>query len=599
MAEAGLPRKSLLDDGLKGPAGAVSEPTPQGGGLQATGWLEPLLQGWRPYLLLIALCALVYLPGQASLPVTDRDEARFAQATRQMVASGDYIVVRFQGELRAKKPAGIYWLQAAVVRLFSNPRSTAMWPYRVPSLLAGLAAVLLTFRFGSTLLGRRAALYAAVGLATSFALAAEAHLATTDAALLAFTTLAQGSLGLIYLRARGGPAAPRWAVPAFWVGSAAAILIKGPVATAITALTLITLCVADRQMRWLRSLRPVTGLALAVLLVAPWMVAVTYQTHGVFLSRAVGEDLLPKLAGGQEGHGAPPGLHTLLAVLTLWPASLFLWPALARGWRERLTPGVRLLLAWAVPSWVMFELVPTKLPHYTLPLFPALTLLIGAWLVNPKPDTHQGLATWAGRAWAGLWAVAGAALAFVSLKLPVSYGSGFSAWALPAAVAALASLAIAAVSARQRAYLTGFLALAAAGGLTEIGLLVGVAPQAAGLWVSQRAAQTLHQEVPGAPVAVVGYAEPSMVFENGTATQLMSASEAAAWVRRDPSRVALVEEHELKAFTADLPASAAFKDRALIAGLDYSNGHTVRLHLLARATPLASGAAMGSAPSPR
>src|SRR5258708_505866 len=91
------------------------------------------LVGWRPSALLAALCLLLYLPGIASIPPLDRDEARFAQATRQMLETGDFLRIRFQDQARNKKPAGIYWLQAAAVAVFSTPASTAIWPYRLPT----------------------------------------------------------------------------------------------------------------------------------------------------------------------------------------------------------------------------------------------------------------------------------------------------------------------------------------------------------------------------------------------------------------------------------------------------------------------------------
>jgi len=79
------------------------------------------LSGWRPYALLAALCFALYLPGIAAIPPLDRDEARFAQASRQMLETGDFLRIRFQDEARNKKPAGIYWLQAASVAAFSTP----------------------------------------------------------------------------------------------------------------------------------------------------------------------------------------------------------------------------------------------------------------------------------------------------------------------------------------------------------------------------------------------------------------------------------------------------------------------------------------------
>src|SRR5438034_2741472 len=102
----------------------------------AGGWFL----GVRPYLVLAGLCLLLYLPGIAAIPPLDRDEARFAQATRQMLETGDFLRIRFQDEARNKKPAGIHWLQAAAVSAFSQPASTAIWPYRLPSVAGALIA---------------------------------------------------------------------------------------------------------------------------------------------------------------------------------------------------------------------------------------------------------------------------------------------------------------------------------------------------------------------------------------------------------------------------------------------------------------------------
>src|ERR1700681_836354 len=121
-----------------------------------------------PYVLLVGLCLLLYLPGISAIPPLDRDEARFAQATRQMLETGDFLRIRFQDEARNKKPAGIYWLQAAAVAAFSTAESNAIWPYRLPSLLGAMTAVLLTFALGSALVGRASALIGAALLASSF-----------------------------------------------------------------------------------------------------------------------------------------------------------------------------------------------------------------------------------------------------------------------------------------------------------------------------------------------------------------------------------------------------------------------------------------------
>ena len=135
----------------------------------------------RSPLLLILLCLALFLPGFFSLPPVDRDEARFAQASRQMLETHDFVDIRFQNEGRHKKPVGIYWLQAASAALFGADR---IWAYRLPSLLGAIAAVLLTFALGSRLFAPPIGFAAAALLACSLLLNVEARQAKTDAMLL-------------------------------------------------------------------------------------------------------------------------------------------------------------------------------------------------------------------------------------------------------------------------------------------------------------------------------------------------------------------------------------------------------------------------------
>jgi 4-amino-4-deoxy-L-arabinose transferase-like glycosyltransferase len=336
-----------------------------------TNWLA----GARPYAVLSALCLLLYLPGIAAIPPLDRDEARFAQATRQMLETGDFLRIRFQNEARNRKPAGIYWLQAAAVAALSTADSTAIWPYRLPSVAGATASVLALFAFAAALFRadpaiagpRRAAFTAALLLATALGLVAEAHIAKTDAVLLAATVAGQSLLGLAYLRARRGEAVPLALATGFWLAEAAAILVKGPVAPVLAVLTAATLSIADRNARWLGGLRPVRGTILVAAILAPWLIAIERATAGQFLAHSLGRDFLDKLIGAQDAHGAPPLSYLLLAPVTFWPGALWLARAAIGGWRRRDTPSVRFLLAWLVPYWLVIELMPTKLPNYALP----------------------------------------------------------------------------------------------------------------------------------------------------------------------------------------------------------------------------------------
>src|SRR5438067_8628964 len=103
----------------------------------------------RALLVLLLVTCISVLPGFFSIPPTDRDESRFAQATKQMIETGDYVDIRYQDEVRYKKPVGIYWLQAAVVKaanaLGFQRALTTIWLYRIPSLVGAVGAVLLTY----------------------------------------------------------------------------------------------------------------------------------------------------------------------------------------------------------------------------------------------------------------------------------------------------------------------------------------------------------------------------------------------------------------------------------------------------------------------
>ena len=110
----------------------------------------------------LVLCGIVlFLPGFFNIPAIDRDEARFAQATKQMVESGDFVDIRFQDDVRYKKPVGIYWLQAAAVETASAlglPRAQLrIWLYRIPSLIGAIGAVLLTYWTALAFVTRRGA----------------------------------------------------------------------------------------------------------------------------------------------------------------------------------------------------------------------------------------------------------------------------------------------------------------------------------------------------------------------------------------------------------------------------------------------------------
>jgi 4-amino-4-deoxy-L-arabinose transferase-like glycosyltransferase len=526
---------------------------------------------------LVAL--LASLPGLFTLPPTDRDESRFAEASAQMLESGDLTNIMFQDEPRYKKPVAVYWLQAASVKALSSVERRDIWAYRVPSVLGAMLAAWACAWGALAFLQPREATMAGVLLAATMVLSTESTLATTDAALCGAITLAMAALGKLYIAARDGPPAGPWVRILFWVGLAASLLLKGPIGPMVVALSALALAAWDRSARWLLHIGWSWGVIIVAGMVLPWALAITVATDGAFWGIAVGGDLAPKLLGGQEGHGAPPGYFLLLSPVLLFPAALLAPAGLIEGWRSRAEPGIRFALCWLVPSWIVFELVPTKLPHYVLPTFGALAWLMAAALRRPLDKLER----WAG---AGLTLAVASGLVAVSGVAAAMFGDAWSwVWGSVAAVALIAAaIAGAQLILRERSGLAAGLACGL--GIVGHGVIVGaLAPSLSGLWLSERVADGLahanispRQGLANGPVAVTGYAEPSLVFALGAETELGTPQNAADAI--DEGRPAVVEQRQEAAFRQALAANGVGALLAgTVSGLNYSSGHSEVLRL--------------------
>lgn len=552
---------------------------------EGSGWaLEQLARGRRAAALSAVLVLLTALPGLLFLPPLDRDESRFAQATAQMLETRDFVNIRYQSEPRDKKPIGIHWLQAASVSTLSSVEKREIWAYRLPSLLGAMLAAAACAWGAAAFFGPRGALAAGVALGCGLLLSSEAFIAKTDAVLCGGVCLMMAGLGRLYRAAEADERLRLRDKAAFWSGLALTIIIKGPVGLMVAALSLLALGVADRRARWMTRLGWGWGLLLVLAVVGPWALAITVATDGSFWSGAVGGDLAPKLKGGHESHGAPPGLHLLLAPILLFPATALLPVAAAAAWLRRAEPGVRFALCWLLPSWLMFETMPTKLVHYPLPLYGAIAWLIAAALTTPDGGGWARWSRWTG---AALSVLVGAGVALALTLSAPRFGVTASPWLwLSAALALCAGLAGgAAVATRApRRVLMGGAALGS-GLLFHMVAMGGLGPSLTSLWVSRNAANLLASRsldprngvTPG-PVAVVGYAEPSLVFLLGTDTELDDVSDAADAVGAgEPALVEKRRDAEFRAALADQSTLATVVGETR--GTDYSTGKSVDLRL--------------------
>lgn len=340
-----------------------------------------------------------------------------------------WVVPRVQERPRLNKPPLIYWLQAGSAAILGDAPgqwawldggSENIWVYRVPSLLSAIATVLLTWRLGLRMFDPRAAWLAAALLAVCPMIVWDAHQARADQLLLAMTTATMLALWNIW-RPPGVFRPERAATPgiawpvAFWLFLALGILTKGPITPLIAALTCLALSITSRDWRWLLRLRPALGVLIVVAVVAPWVILVGREVGWSNYFSIIYDETIGRSAGAKEGHWGPPGYHIVLLGVLFWPGSLLTAAAIVRacrrGLRRRSTAGAAetpaktslvrrtwhslrdarpsrcaelFLIAWMLPSWIVFELVSTKLPHYTMPLYPAVALMSARALFGAK-----------------------------------------------------------------------------------------------------------------------------------------------------------------------------------------------------------------------
>ncbi len=529
----------------------------------------------------LLFCAmLLFLPGFFGIPPIDRDEARFAQATKQMVESGDFVDIRFQDDVRYKKPVGVYWLQAAAVETASAlglPRPQArIWLYRIPSLIGATGAVLLTYWTALAFVTRRGAILAGLIMCSSVLLGAEARLAKTDAMLLFTVVAAMGALARVYLSWQRGedPEHPPWTWPAiFWTALAGGILLKGPLILMFVGLTIVTLAILDRNASWLWRLRPVWGLMWLLVLVLPWFVLIFWRAGETFFTDSVGGDMLAKFVG-QESHGAPPGLYLLLFWVTFWPGAPLAGMAAPAVWRARREPGAQYLLAWLIPSWIVFELVLTKLPHYVLPLYPAIAILTVGALERSVLSRSSWLIR--GAAW---WFVvpAGASVLAIVGAITLTRQPVFFAWPFVAAALIFGLFAwwLYEDNHAERSLLN---AVVSAIFLT-FAIYGVVVPGLARLFPSVEIARALRNVAcVGPKAASAGFNEPSLVFMTDTSTLLTDGSGAADFLGQGSCRFALVESRSERNFVARAEAiGLRYNVATRIDGYNISQGKAVSI----------------------
>jgi 4-amino-4-deoxy-L-arabinose transferase-like glycosyltransferase len=336
----------------------------------------------------IAGAAMVYLLGNNRVPLWDRDEPRYAECSREMLQSGDWVVPRFLGDLRPHKPPFVYWCQATAMMLLGDTADAAE-AARLPSVLAVLITAMLLAAWTRRATDSAHAICAALIFSTSILVIAAAKLCLTDGLLLLWICIGQGALYAMWRN----PRPSIFVALIFWLSTGLAGLTKGPVVLAVHLGTLLTLAFLETKghrrslpawksaIAWWRRLRPIGGVVIVILVVAPWLVLVHQRAPG-FLSQMLNR-AGRYASSGAEGHAAPPGYYLLLIWGLFFPWSIFLPAAIGTAVKDlKDHPPARFALAAAIGPWLVMELLLNKLPLYVLPCFPALAFLTAVVIIR-------------------------------------------------------------------------------------------------------------------------------------------------------------------------------------------------------------------------
>lgn len=508
-----------------------------------------------------------------------------------------------------------------VVTSSSALPTAGIWAYRLPSVLCAILSILLTWRLGLRLFDPRAAWLGAALLASCVMQLWDARQARADQLLLTVTLGAQLALWSLWRQRHrpGGP--PPGRAVLFWALIGLGVMSKGPITPLVSGLTALSLAATTGEWRWLLRLRPLLGAAIAGAIVLPWAALVMREVGAAEYLSIIADETLGRGARAKEGHWGPPGYHTVMLAVMFWPGSLLTLAAIGRGWskaRRRFTAeaqrtqrseredvgksslarrtvrALRLrggrpetfLLCWIAPAWIVFELIGTKLPHYTLPMYPAIALLTArAVFAAEAGRSHPAARGERPRAGLGIslgglaWLLIGAAFG-VAGPAALLWSGELADAARPAAVTLAGAFTLlmfgGAINLRAGRVLGAHWSAIGATILASTIWFDRLLPGVPSIWLSARLVREIERIDPARqrPLAASGYAEDSLIFMTRGAIVKLAPGDAGAWLAAHPDGLLVVRRRDGEADDA-----GATRPLAAVSGFNYANGERTTLEL--------------------
>lgn len=552
---------------------------------------------------IVGILTLIFiLPGLSSIPPLDRDEARFSQASKQMLEDKNYVVIKFQEELRSKKPIGIYWLQIASASIFGKDNIIS---YRAPNIFSTIILIIvfstfvysISFRYFNLNISSSLtfSFFSSLVMATLLGLSIEIKQAKTDTVLLTLCTVQQLIFWKIYSYGKESWNKYKhheyvWLTRLFWLIIALGILVKGPISPLLFTMTLLSICILDRfvekewNLSWLNLFLWFQGLLIVSIITLPWIYLAWQATDGHLILDAINKDFLIKLRSGQENHWGPFGSHLFLLLLTFWPMVLLL-PFAARAcldWKhERL---IRFLISWIIPFWIILELTPTKLPHYILPVFPGLILLILIGISSPPSGNIKFSKI--NKFFRAVVVIFTLLLALSLVYVSLNFSSKILIFILSIVLAfiMITSIIFGNIfflneSKYKLSPLFGMLILA---GICNIFVFSYIFPNLDKIHITPKIKNYIDSlEFRPDTIVATGYHEPSLIFSLGRDTLLLSPEEAALVLVEGDNTLAIVEErthNEVKKILNKFENKIVYLTS--LDGFNLAKGQKIKIHIM-------------------
>jgi 4-amino-4-deoxy-L-arabinose transferase-like glycosyltransferase len=316
--------------------------------------------------LLVLIGLLAFFPGLGKGSLWDRDETHYAEIAREMLLEKSWAIPYFNGKAFLHKPVFAYWMIGLAYRLFGVNEFSA----RFFSAVFGLGTCIFTFYIGSFLYDNRTGFLSGLILATGMLPLVIFRAAVTDAYLVFFIT------GICFFFLKAIRSETNGYYYACYIMMGLATLVKGPIGIVLPAGIILCYLLFSRKFNILKQMHLLTGIGIIILIVLPWFLKIYSLMGDKFISDFIVKHHLRRFSQPMEGHGGPFWLYIPVVLIGFFPWSVFSIQSY-KTIRDSDPDAYRFLLGWFGVVFVFFSLASTKLPHYILPLFPALALASG------------------------------------------------------------------------------------------------------------------------------------------------------------------------------------------------------------------------------